>query len=88
VAERLAESVEHNTLTFDDIDADGDGFIDRGEWDVAVLHRRPTPRVSASAALPRVRSAFSGVTMSCEMNLMKTAEAGVFKVRSVVRVGV
>ena len=46
-------------------------------WDVA-HHSIPTP--GSVAVVPRVRSAFSGITLSVEMNIDKSTETALIKV--------
>ena len=87
VAERLAEqaSARGGVITFDDVPmSPAVDFVEEvhGGWDVAVhINRNTTPRnTTADSIVPRVRSAFSGTTMSCEMQLDKSTETALIKV--------
>jgi len=83
VAERLAEQASlGKPITFDDVmmSPANDGEEVHGGWDV--LATRPTPRSNDSndSITPRVRSAFSGITLSCEMSTAKSTETALIKV--------
>ena len=73
-------------ITFDDIDINGDGVIDRKEWDEvatrkeAMSRRTSQPPPRRTSIMPRVRSAFSGITLSCEMSLEQTAAVALTRV--------